>query len=379
MSRTAAQTQGEAGVCGPLRRRLTAAGVPACAVLVTLVLLTARRPVLSADERVVFFPTYAHRTADGQSWAVTIHGWVFEPEEDSAVRAAGLDGLRRLLGLKRQEATSALFTERARAFLVDNERGKSMSVRLAGTEASAGISAANGHFGATIHIPAATTQGAATVDGWLPFELAQQGPGAAAVAGRVQLIESTGLSVISDIDDTIRVSHVLDRMALMKSTFLREFEAVPGMAALYRRFADQGARFHYVSGSPWQLYEPLAAFLDSTGLPHGSFHLRQLRMKDASVLEFLSSPADRKLQAIEGILADFPQRRFILVGDSGEHDPEIYGTVASRHGDRVIRIIIRDVTGEAVDAKRYRQAFGDLEPERWQLFSDATRIRQSDP
>ena len=147
-------------------------------------------------------------------------------------------------------------------------------------------------------------------------------------AGAVQLIGPRGFSVISDIDDTIKITEVGDRRALLANTFLREFREVPGMAALYRRWAKEGVFFHYVSASPWQLYAPLAAFLEAACYPSGSVHLKGFRWADTSLLDLFSSAEKTKRQAIEPILALFPHRRFILVGDSGERDPEIYAALA---------------------------------------------------
>ncbi len=360
--------------CGPQRRRASAAFVLVLPVAVSLWLLNVQHSGIRPDERVVLFPTFGHLASDDATWVVEIHGWIFEPETDSAVRAAGLKGLRHLLGLDKTDAQSALFTERALAFLVDNERGKRITAHLAGRDFAAGVSEPNGHFRGIARVPIDTAERLASGDGWLSIEAAPNGGSPHGFTGKVQLISRAGLSVISDIDDTIRISHVLDRKALMKSTFLREFEAVPGMAELYQEWAANGARFHYVSGSPWQFYEPLAAFLSSAGYPAGTFHLRNLRLKDLSAVELLASPGKAKQMAIERILQTFPRREFILVGDSGEQDPEIYGAMAAQHTEQVARIVIRDVTGEPADRERYRQAFAAVPPERWMIFERAEQI-----
>ena len=88
--------------------------------------------------------------------------------------------------------------------------------------------------------------------------------------GRVQLVEPQGRSVISDIDDTIKITGVGDPQAMLANTFLRPLRPVPGMATLYRQWADRGAVFHYVSASPWQLYAPLADFLAAEQFPAGT-------------------------------------------------------------------------------------------------------------
>jgi phosphatidate phosphatase APP1 len=75
-----------------------------------------------------------------------------------------------------------------------------------------------------------------------------------------------------------------------------------------------------------------------------------------------------KLGVIERLLADFPHRRFMLVGDSGESDPEIYAQVARTHPERIDSIAIRDVTGEDNRAERYRAVFNGMDPALWQIL-----------
>jgi phosphatidate phosphatase APP1 len=71
---------------------------------------------------------------------------------------------------------------------------------------------------------------------------------------------------------------------------------------------------------------------------------------------------------IERLLADFPHRRFVLVGDSGEADPEIYAQVARTHPHRIDSIAIRDVTGEDSRAERYAAVFDGIDPALWQIL-----------
>ncbi len=86
--------------------------------------------------------------------------------------------------------------------------------------------------------------------------------------------------MIYDVDDTIKHSQVADHKAVLANTFLHRFKPVPGMPELYRECAQKGVVFHYVSGSPWQLYLPLADFLVAEGLPLGSGTLRSVGRRD---------------------------------------------------------------------------------------------------
>lgn len=350
-----------------------------------LVVARSRPPAspIKNDEEVTFFPTFGCFAPEREVWVLHVHGWIFEPEADSMVRNAGLVALRRLLGLEEDEVASVIFDERARPFLVDNERGKEISIRLGGRCYAVGVSRANGHFQGTVPIAAdevARLRADQNSDnGWLRFEAVTREDDTRVFGGRVQLIEPTGLSVISDIDDTIKISEVADRKALLRNTFCRRFEAVPGMAETYRSWAAAGARFHYVSASPWQLYEPLRAFLETEGFPAGSFHFKNFRLKDSTALDLFASPEEWKLEQIAPILAAFLGRRFVLVGDSGEKDPEVYGALARKYPEQIVRIFIRDVSGTDADAARFQRVFGGLPEQTWIVFHTADEIDWAGP
>lgn len=69
----------------------------------------------------------------------------------------------------------------------------------------------------------------------------------------IYVLAAHGVSVISDIDDTIKITKVLSKRALLKHTFYNYFEPVEGMSELYQKWSEQKCQFHYVSASPWQL------------------------------------------------------------------------------------------------------------------------------
>jgi len=196
--------------------------------------------------------------------------------------------------------------------------------------------------------------------------------------GKVQLLTPEGLSVISDIDDTIKVSIVTDKRELLANTFLREFREVPGMARAYGRWAEAGAAFHYVSSSPWQLYPALSTFMARTGFPPGAFHLKSFRLKDRTFFDLFAAPEDTKIPTIESILAAYPGRRFVLVGDSGEKDPEVYGTIARRHRGQVAHVFIRDVSPQNEQGERFAAAFSGFPESSWTVFRAADELAHVD-
>jgi hypothetical protein len=335
---------------------------------------------LAGDEVVVFYPTCAHLSDDGRNWTIPVHGVVYEPERDSLRRSLAVALMRRAVAVEDGTPEAAIFDRRVGLFLVDHERGKEISIRLGTGEHPIGRSRASGHFFGELQLPvgdaARLLRGRQTPGNWISFQAVTRENDHRRFVGRAQLIESRGLSVISDIDDTIKDSQVGDRKALLQNTFVRDFRPVPGMAELYRGWARQGVVFHYVSGSPWQLYLPLSEFLEKEGFPAGSMHLKQFRLKDPTAFSLLASQEETKLGAIEPILTAFPHRRFVLVGDSGEQDPEIYGKIARKYGQQIAAILIRNVTGEAAQGERLRRALEGIEPRRWQLFRWPEQLRE---
>jgi hypothetical protein len=334
---------------------------------------------IQEDERVVFFPTLGRLSEDESIWTLDIHGWIFEPEEDSFIRAEVRDLFRSVARLEPNGAVEdATFHRRASAFLVDNERGKEISIRIGDKVHGLEESGPNGHFIGSVRIVREEVdrlvRAPGAPRGRLTFRAVTRDGDRREFAGEVFLVDATGLSVVSDIDDTIKVSNVLDRSMLLENTFCGEFRDVAGMAAVYRQLARKGAAFHYVSAGPWQLYEPLAEFVKAKNFPAGSFHMRQFRIKDTSILQVFESPEEYKVGVIDSLLAAFPKRRFLLVGDSGEKDPEAYGAVARKRPDQVERIWIRDVTGEDAGKERYRRAFEGLPEAKWRIFKESEDI-----
>jgi phosphatidate phosphatase APP1 len=292
---------------------------------------------------IAFFPTYARRTATG--WQATVAGMVSRPlPEKSRRRSLLVAVLKRLLELDEAELESDVFRRRAESFLFQRVAGRQVRVAFGERMFEAGPSDRSGHFQASIHLADELVAGLCPEEGWLGYRsVADEEGDEPAAPGRIHLVGQRGLSVISDIDDTVKVSNVADRRELLRNTLLREFAAVPGMPAAYRRWAEAGTVFHYVSASPWQLSDCLSAFLGAAGLPAGSMHLKLFGLKDTTPLGRLTARKRSKRRAIEQIMADFPDRRFVLVGDSGERDPEVYAAVARRRPRQVAEVLIRRV------------------------------------
>ena len=102
--------------------------------------------------------------------------------------------------------------------------------------------------------------------------------------GKVQLIPSQGVSIISDIDDTIKITEVYTGgKTMLLNPFNRPMQPAHGISAFYRRLNNPDTRFHYLSGSPWQLYPVLEKFLSVNTFPPGSINMKEFRANPMSV------------------------------------------------------------------------------------------------
>ncbi|RFU79134.1 hypothetical protein TARUN_3083 [Trichoderma arundinaceum] len=160
----------------------------------------------------------------------------------------------------------------------------------------------------------------------------------------VKYIEPYGVSLISDIDDTVKMSNIsAGAREIFRNTFVRELAdlTIDGVREWYGKMQSLGVSVHYCSNSPWQLFPMLATFFRISGLPLGSLHLKQY----SGMLQGIFEPvAERKKNTLVRLLRDFPSRKFLLVGDSGEADLEVYTELALAYPGRILAVFIRDVT-----------------------------------
>jgi phosphatidate phosphatase APP1 len=193
---------------------------------------------------------------------------------------------------------------------------------------------------------------------WHPVELEllhPHSPGGKRVRSTGQVLVPTGadFGVISDIDDTVVRSSATNVLKMAWIVLLNNahtrlpFEGVNAFYEALRRGAE--GRVHnpifYVSSSPWNIYDVLEDFLNVHGVPPGPLFL-----KDWSP-SVLGKHRTHKLGIIRTLLRTYPDLPFVLLGDSGEEDPEIYLQIVREHPGRIPAIYIRDVTTAARDAE----------------------------
>lgn len=165
---------------------------------------------------------------------------------------------------------------------------------------------------------------------------------------------SVDLVVISDIDDTVMYTGVANKLKMMYRLFLRKAHqrtAFPGVACFYQALfaGDNDHRQRpmlYVSRGPWGIYEMLTEFFQLNGIPVGPILF--LREWGLTLQRPLPRRAeDHKANLIRQMLALYEDLPFVLIGDSGQHDPEVYARIVHDHPGRIRAIYIRNVNYDA--------------------------------
>lgn len=337
-----------------------------------------RRTTLAPHEVVEFYPSYGYRTEGGAGWRIVVQGCVFNPNLPWFRRRPVMAMIRRAMKVDR--LSDEFFRPRMQRFLLDSQAGRKLTIRIDDELFAAGVSDPAGLFRQEIDVggdlPTRFTERDEGDRLWLNYAAELVAGDERRFAGRVQLIEPEGLSIVSDVDDTIKHSNVPNRRDLFHNTFARQFAPIDGMANLYQECARRGAAFHFVSGSPWQLYQPLVEFLREHQFPQGSFHLKPFRIRDtARKIRGPTLQLAHKRRALEPILQAFPKRKFVLIGDSGEQDPMIYGGFLKERPNQIAAVFIRALNGVTADDPRLAAAFEGCPPERWRIYRDPTEIR----
>jgi Uncharacterized conserved protein (DUF2183) len=322
--------------------------------------------------RTVLFDTAASYDPGPAVWSIPLHAWVYAPQSSTVRKAAIAALFKRRYGLQVEPQFQALFDNRINLLLADNKRGQvlQVAVRAQGEDVMYRPLARTGANGHT-RLEIAYGPDSPTLKRFAELGIAGKNR---QVLARAHLIPQVGVSIISDIDDTVKDSGVLDKKRLFEATFFKPFRAVPGMANLLKRLAGDDGAVHYVSSSPWHLYQPLRDWLAADGFPVSALHLKQIRLKDSSILDILKSPVETKPPVIAEILKRYPKRRFILVGDSGEKDPEVYVDAYKRFQGQISRILIRRAPGDRSDPARFERLFAGLPTGMAQVFATPDEI-----
>jgi phosphatidate phosphatase APP1 len=337
-----------------------------------------------SDPEVQLFPTIGYQIAKDSLWRIQIQGRISQSAPAGFGKRLMLRGLIRALNVPSEVAKGEIFQNRVRGFLAAPIPGARVQVELAGQNyVLRRKSKASGLFSCKLDLSAKQLQcfrtyGLATMQDNKRNDsefLQKWDIGLGQTSSPVFLAERTGVSVITDIDDTIKLTEVNSRRRMLQRTFAEPFTSIEGMSSAYQNWAQQGALFHYVSSSPWQIYDSLNQFLIEEEFPLGSMHLKWFRLRDEIFKRWQILRRKSKGGIIRNLIRRLPERTFVLVGDSGERDPEIYAKLASKYPAQVTRICIRQIDANPLDTERlnkiYRR-YGMTVP--IQVFSTAVQL-----
>jgi phosphatidate phosphatase APP1 len=302
------------------------------------------------------FPGYGFQTTDG-SWRVQVSGWAYFPYVPTVRKRWVIRMLGGAMQASPDELESKTFQDRVAKFVSDGTSGLEIYCRCDSLLRKLNRkNKRNGHFRDWVWMTRELVEKNSTVDEYgrpiIRFQIETDQADIKPVENFAYLVPNSGVSVISDIDDTIKVSNVGDRRELLANTFLREFKGIEGMAELYDHWFQKGAEFHYVSSSPWQLHAPLLKLQTEEGFPGGTIHLRNFRLRQHMVERALLIRRHGKSTTIKSLFRTMPERKFVLIGDSGEKDPEIYRKICRKYLPQVAGIFFRDMPHKPMDQER---------------------------
>ncbi|MFC3561781.1 App1 family protein [Pedobacter jamesrossensis] len=172
--------------------------------------------------------------------------------------------------------------------------------------------------------------------------------------GEIFVPHITQYAFISDVDDTVMISHSATIGRRLRELFIKNphtRKTFPDAANHYQQLAlshtnkEQPNPFFYVSSSEWNLYDYLVETFRYNNLPDGAFLLNTLkRWKD--LIRTGKTGHEGKLLRVMRILDAFPNQKFVFFGDNSQHDPEIYTSIADKYPKNIEAIYIRNIRPE---------------------------------
>ncbi len=166
--------------------------------------------------------------------------------------------------------------------------------------------------------------------------------------------------VISDIDDTILITHATRVgkklwLSISKNAYTRR--PFPGVSQFYHGLSGNGKNpFFYVSSSDWNLFDLIRDFLNYRKIPAGPLLLKDLHVNLRNIWKSGGGTHQHKLEKIRMLMELYPGMKFVLVGDSGQHDPELYAEVIRDYPGRVISVYIREIRRMTQKRKKLMEA-----------------------
>ena len=162
--------------------------------------------------------------------------------------------------------------------------------------------------------------------------------------------EEAEFGIVSDLDDTVIRTGATSKLQMARIVLLNNASTrapFPGVSAFYRALKEgPDANGHnptfYVSSSPWNLYDMFQGFFEAYDIPAGPIFLKDYGLTAERF--FKSGHGSHKLARIERLFDTYPDLPFVLIGDSGQEDPEIYRHLVGDRAEHIRAVFIRDVT-----------------------------------
>ncbi|MFW6248873.1 MAG: phosphatase domain-containing protein [Bacteroidota bacterium] len=164
------------------------------------------------------------------------------------------------------------------------------------------------------------------------------------------------MGIISDIDDTIIISHATQIgkkfwLSISKNAYTRRH--FPGVSKFYHALSHQNSNpFFYVSSSEWNLFDMINDFLKYRNIPDGVLLLKDFHIDLTNIFKSGGGDHNHKIKKIEMLMNLYPFMKFVLIGDSGQHDPELYAEVIKKFPNRVLSVYIREVGKNDIQRRR---------------------------
>ncbi|OLN81935.1 Phosphatidate phosphatase APP1-like protein 3 [Colletotrichum chlorophyti] len=331
------------------------------------------RPVTD-DDIVWLLDNTAYKPSRLGGWQAEFVAAIFEKEPKCRVVDI-VQGIAQKLGLADDAEELQTIEERILPFLWDVQPARHLRVVNQKKELKLGPSASNGistdilkihdqPSGSTVTSSAAVPRGAAGILEMQTFFAAPE-----------------GWAIISDVDDTIKLTQTSDPIGILRETFVNEPTPIEGMPELYQNIATMLPRespWFYLSASPYNLYPFLKEFRDKY-YPPGTIILRDSSWKTiAGLLSALTMATEEyKVDRMKKVHGWFPKRKMILIGDSTQSDPEAYGDIYREFKGWVKLILIRKVTDIAAvgisaknEPERFEKAFKHIPRDDWFVFEN---------
>ncbi|MEO8116811.1 MAG: phosphatase domain-containing protein [Bacteroidota bacterium] len=191
--------------------------------------------------------------------------------------------------------------------------------------------------------------------GWHEIQVDLLNAGGQSIAtgrGKIFIPHSTQYGFISDIDDTVLISHsgttgkklwsMLTKNPRSRKTFADVVNYYQLLSTAHTE-VDVPNPFFYVSSSEWNLYDYLNEFFKYNQLPKGAFLLNEIK-KWYQLFKTGTTKHQGKFNRVERILKAFPAQQFVLLGDNSQSDPDIYKLIADEYPHQILSIYIRNIS-----------------------------------